>query len=82
VELKPCQHNARTHSKAQIRKIAESIRAFGFNKAYLNDASDTIIAGHGRVEAAELLGLDQVPTIRLESLTPAKSGRMSSRITG
>jgi ParB-like chromosome segregation protein Spo0J len=34
VELKPCQHNARTHSKAQIRKIAESIRAFGFNKAY------------------------------------------------
>jgi DNA modification methylase len=70
--LAPFATNARTHSKTQIRKIAESIRAFGFTNPVLIDKTDTIIAGHGRVEAAKLLGLEQVPTIRLESLTPAQ----------
>ena len=71
-ELAPYSGNARTHSNAQIRKIAESIRAFGFTNPVLVDAGGTIIAGHGRVEAAKLLGLEQVPTIPLESLTPAQ----------
>jgi ParB-like chromosome segregation protein Spo0J len=70
--LSPYQRNARTHSKAQIRKIADSIRAFGFTNPVLIDAKNTIIAGHGRVEAAKLLGFEQVPTIRLDSLTPAQ----------
>ena len=65
-------HNARTHSKAQVRKIAESIRSFGFTNPILIDGSGTIIAGHGRVQAAKLIGLDEVPTIRLESLTSAQ----------
>lgn len=64
--------NARTHSKAQIRKIAESIHGFGFTNPVLVDRNDTIIAGHGRVEAAKLLKLESVPTIRLEALTPAQ----------
>jgi len=62
--------NARTHSKAQIRKIASSIRAFGFTNPVLIDQTSTIIAGHGRVEAAKLLGMDRIPTILLESLSP------------
>jgi DNA modification methylase len=65
-------NNARTHSKAQIRKIADSIRLFGFTNPILIDASNTIVAGHGRLSAAKLLGLAQVPTIRLEALTPGQ----------
>jgi DNA modification methylase len=62
-------HNARTHSNHQIRQIADSIKAFGFTNPVLIDRNNTIIAGHGRVEAARSLGMDQVPTIRLESLS-------------
>jgi DNA modification methylase len=71
-ELRAYANNARTHSKAQIRKIADSIRTFGFTNPILIDASSTIVAGHGRVAAAKLLGFDQVPTIRLEALTPGQ----------
>ncbi|MGO9325069.1 MAG: site-specific DNA-methyltransferase [Terracidiphilus sp.] len=68
-QLKPYPHNARTHAKHQIRQIAESIRTFGFTNPVLVDAENQIIAGHGRVEAAKLLGLQEVPTIRLDQLT-------------
>ena len=67
--LKPYQGNARTHSKHQIRQIVDSIRVFGFTNPILIDNNDIIIAGHGRVDAAKLLGMDSVPTIRLESLS-------------
>jgi DNA modification methylase len=62
-------HNARTHSKHQIRQIAASIKAFGFTTPVLIDCKNTIVAGHGRVEAAKLLGMEEVPTIRLDNLT-------------
>jgi hypothetical protein len=68
-QLKPYSKNARTHSLRQIRQIAESIRAFGFTNPVLIDSKNSIIAGHSRVEAAKLLGMDQVPTICLENLT-------------
>lgn len=61
--------NARTHSNKQIRQIAESIKRFGFNNPVLVDDGGTIIAGHGRVEAAKLLGMDDVPTLRLSHLS-------------
>src|SRR3569833_1215786 len=60
--LKPYLTNARTHSKRQIRQIAESIRVFGFTNPVLVDRSNRIIAGHGRVQAASLLGMNRVPT--------------------
>ncbi len=47
-ELKPWEKNARTHSKKQIKQIAESIKTFGFNNPVLIDAEEMIIAGHGR----------------------------------
>lgn len=67
--LAPYPSNARTHSKRQIRQIAASIKEFGFTNPVLIDRNKTIIAGHGRIEAAKLLGMDEVPTIRLEGLT-------------
>jgi DNA modification methylase len=67
--LRPCPGNARRHSKKQIKQIADSIRRFGFTNPVLIGDDDEIIAGHGRIEAAKLLGLEQVPTLRLARLT-------------
>jgi DNA modification methylase len=67
-QLRPHPNNARTHSKRQIRQIAKSIEKFGFCNPVLVDESDGVIAGHGRVEAAKLLGIDTVPTCRLSHL--------------
>jgi len=69
-DLKNNPRNARVHSKHQVRQIADSIRTFGFANPVLLDKDNTIVAGHGRVAAAKLLGLLQVPTIQLEELSP------------
>ena len=71
-ELRPYPNNARTHSKKQIRQIANSIAKFGFCNPVLVDDAKQIIAGHGRVEAAKLLGIDAVPTCRLSHLSDAE----------
>src|SRR5436189_6299859 len=71
-ELRPYSNNARTHSKRQIRQIANSIKNFGFCNPVLIDDANQIIAGHGRVEAAKLLGIDAVPTCRLSHLSEAE----------
>jgi DNA modification methylase len=68
--LRPWANNARMHSKKQIRQIADSIREFGFTNPILIDRDNTILAGHGRVEAAKLIGMEKVPCIRLEGMTP------------
>jgi DNA modification methylase len=68
--LLPYGRNARTHSASQIRKLRDSIRTFGFLNPVLISAMGTIIAGHGRVRAAKLLGMADVPTICVEGLTP------------
>jgi DNA modification methylase len=66
--LTPNDRNARTHSKRQISQIAASIREFGFTNPVLIDRHNKIIAGHGRVEAAKRLGMEEVPAIVLEDL--------------
>jgi 16S rRNA G966 N2-methylase RsmD len=70
--LKPNARNARTHSKKQIRQIADSIVAFGFVNPILVDESGNIVAGHGRHAAARFLELEQVPVIELRGLSEAK----------
>ena len=70
--LKPNPRNARTHSKKQIRQIADSIVAYGFTVPLLVDESLMTLAGHGRLEAAKLVGLSEVPVIVLEGLSEAK----------
>jgi DNA modification methylase len=67
--LQPYARNARIHSKHQIRQIADSIATFGFTNPILTDENSTIVAGHGRVEAAKLIGMAKVPTVCLENLT-------------
>lgn len=67
--LVPFARNARTHSEAQVAEIAGSIRAFGFVNPILVDEAGGIVAGHGRVAAARLLGLPKVPVIHLRGLT-------------
>ncbi len=70
--LNPNPRNARTHSKKQIRQIAASIREFGFVNPVLIDEANQVIAGHGRLAAAKLLDLEEVPAIRLIHLTEAQ----------
>jgi len=70
--LRPWQANARTHSRKQVRQIADSIARFGFTNPVLIDREDTILAGHGRVAAARELGMDQVPCVRIETMSPAE----------
>ncbi len=67
--LRPYARNARRHSRAQVRQIANSIERFGFTNPVLISDDGEIIAGHGRVEAAKLLGLETVPTLRLSHLS-------------
>ena len=69
--LRPHPNNARTHSKKQIQQIANSIEKFGFCNPVLVDDAKQIIAGHGRVEAAKLLGIEAVPTCQLWHLSDA-----------
>jgi DNA modification methylase len=69
--LSPYKGNARTHSRKQVEQIAASIRRFGFNNPVLIDDGGEIVAGHGRVAAAKLLGLAAVPTLRLSHLSAA-----------
>lgn len=71
-DLRPHDRNPRTHSKKQVAQIAESIRRFGFVNPVLVDREGQVIAGHGRIEAAKLLGMTKVPVLRLEHMTEAE----------
>jgi 16S rRNA G966 N2-methylase RsmD len=67
-DLIPYARNSRTHSEAQVAQIAASIKEFGWTNPVLLDGENGIIAGHGRVMAAQKLGEKQVPTIELSHL--------------
>jgi len=67
--LRPWRRNARTHSRKQIKQIAESIRRFGFTNPVLIDDDNHILAGHGRVEAAKSLGMADAPCLRFDHLS-------------
>ena len=73
MELKPDPSNPRKHSREQIRAIARSIAAFGFNAPILIDKSKQIVAGHGRYEAAKLNQCAEVPVVFLEHLTATQA---------
>ncbi|QFT47570.1 DNA adenine methyltransferase YhdJ [Roseivivax sp. THAF40] len=76
-DVRPSARNARTHTPKQIKQIAESIRRFGFTNPVLIDETGTLIAGHGRLEAAKTLGRTTVPTIQVAYLSgPEKRALM------
>lgn len=67
--LKPYERNAKQHSKEQVEKIGDSIRRLGFLSPCLIDQDMNVIAGHGRIMAAKLIGWDRVPCVFIEGLT-------------
>ena len=71
-QLKARAVNPRTHTKKQIKQVAGSIAEFGFINPVLIDAADEIVAGHARTEAAKVLGMSDIPTVRVDHLTPAQ----------
>ncbi len=71
-ELIPYCNNSRTHSDEQVLQIASSIKEFGFTNPVLIDGQGGIIAGHGRIMAAQKLKMDEVPTITLSDLSEAQ----------
>lgn len=70
--LVPYARNSRTHSVEQVAQIAASIREFGFLNPIITDGKDGIIAGHGRVLAAQRLGIKELPCIEASHLTDAQ----------
>jgi DNA modification methylase len=72
-DLIPDPDNPRKHGRAQVSAIAKSIEAFGFNAPILVDGNNKIVAGHGRYEAALQLGIETVPAILLDHLTPTQA---------
>ena len=71
-DLIPYANNPRTHSDQQVAQVAASIQEFGFNNPILIDEHKSIIAGHGRLAAAQKLNMNTVPTILLEGLSEAQ----------
>jgi ParB-like chromosome segregation protein Spo0J len=71
-DLRPYRGNTRMHSKKQIREIADSITRCGFTNPILISDDNEIIAGHGRVRAARLFGMESAPPLRLSHLNAAQ----------
>ena len=71
-KLRPYEKNAKIHGSGQIEKLKASIKEFGFLTPCLIDGDYNIIAGHGRVMAAQELGMDSVPCVFIEGLTEAQ----------
>ena len=71
-QLRPWTRNARTHSRKQLRQIADSIERFGFTNPVLIDSENRILAGHGRVEAANLIGMIEVPCLRFDHMSASE----------
>ena len=69
-EVKPRERNPRKHPAEQIESLAKSIKEFGFTAPVLIETDGTLIAGHGRIEAAKKAGLEIVPCLRVGHLTP------------
>jgi len=65
-EIKPYEKNAKKHPEKQIKQIADSIQAFGFNQAIVVDKNDVVIVGHGILEAAKMLNLTTVPVLKID----------------
>lgn len=68
-EIKPYERNAKLHDDIQIKNIAESIKQFGFAQPIVVDKDNVIIIGHGRLQAAKRLKMQEVPVVKMEDLT-------------
>jgi hypothetical protein len=71
-KLVPYINNAKLHPEDQVGKIASSIKNFGFRQPLVVDKQNEVIAGHGRLQAAKKLGMEQVPCVRADDLSKAQ----------
>ena len=71
-QLKPYKLNAKKHPQTQIEGLAESIRRFGFTQPVVVDQNNSVIIGHGRIEAAKILQLETIPVVVRSDLTDAE----------
>lgn len=71
-QLKPYKNNSRIHDEKQVEQISASIEKFGFTQPILIDENNIVLAGHGRLMAAQKLGLQSVPVIVLDNLSDAQ----------
>ena len=69
-ELRPYEANAKKHDDRQIKNVAESIRQYGFVQPIVADRNGVIVIGHCRFLAAQMLGLQEVPCVCVDDLTP------------
>lgn len=77
-QIIPYEKNAKKHPKKQIQQVANSIKEFGFNQPIVVDKNNVVIVGHGRLEAAKLLGLKEVPVLQVDlSEEQAKAYRLA-----
>jgi ParB-like chromosome segregation protein Spo0J len=72
-DLIPYSNNPKEHPDEQVKKIASSIKNYGWDQPIVVDGDGEIIKGHGRLQAAEVLGLDEVPVIRRDDLSYAEA---------
>lgn len=68
--IQPYERNAKKHTPEQVEQIANSIREFGFKQPLVVDAKNVLVIGHGRLMAAKLLEMVEVPCVRADDLTP------------
>ena len=80
-ELRPYEHNPKTHPKSQVDNIARSIQDFGFRQPLVIDGDGNIVCGHGRYLAAAQLGMTELPCVMADDLTPAQSELIESWTT-
>ncbi len=73
LDLAPYEKNAKKHSQKQIEQVAQSIKQFGWAQPLAVDKYNVLIIGHCRWEAAKSLGLETVPVVYMENLTPAQT---------
>ena len=71
-DIKPDKLNPRSHSEIQIQQIAKSIQEFGFNVPIIIDENKQILAGHGRYEASQQIGIKEIPTVLVKNLNEAQ----------
>lgn len=75
-DLRPYERNAKKHDKAQIDNVAKSIAEFGMVQPIVIDRDNNVIIGHCRLSACKKLGLDVVPTVKLEDLSPEQANKL------
>ena len=75
-DVLPYLRNAKKHNETQINNVAQSIKEFGFTQPIVVDKDNNIIIGHCRTLAAQKLGIEEIPVVKMEDLTPEQANKL------